>query len=68
MKAGDATPEQATHTAGTTSKGDLTAARIRAYQADHPGAKQAEIAAALGVTVRTVQRKLTALKTDVSAG
>ncbi len=68
MKAGNATPEQATHPAATTARGDLTAARILAYQADHPGAKQAEIAAALGVTVRTVQRKLTALKTDVSAG
>ena len=64
----DATPERATQATDTTAKGDLTARRILAYQAEHPGAKQAEIAAALGVTVRTVQRKLTALKTDVSAG
>jgi hypothetical protein len=54
----DATPEQATQATETTAKGDLTTA-ILAYQA--------EIAAALGVTVRTIQRKLTALKAEVSA-
>jgi hypothetical protein len=53
------TAEQATGTTATTG-GDITAARILAYQAEHPGAKQAEVAAALGVTVRTIQRKLAA--------
>ena len=67
MKAGDATPEQATQATGTTAKGDLTAARIRAYLADHPGMKQAEVAQTLGVTVRTIQRKLAAAKAEEPA-
>lgn len=49
-------------TAGTTTGHDSTTARILAYLAEHDHAKQAEVAAALGVTVRTVQRKLATLR------
>lgn len=54
-------PAPASRPEATTEHDTLTT-RILAYLAEHDHAKQADIAEALGVTVRTVQRKLTALK------
>lgn len=61
------TAEQATRTTTTTGS-DITAARILAYQAEHPDAKQADVAQAFGVTVRTIQRKLASNRSEESAG
>lgn len=45
-----------------TRKQDPVTTQILAYQAQHPQAKQADVAEALGIAVRTVQRKLAAWK------
>ncbi len=42
------------------SEPDTTTARLLSYQAEHPGATQVEIAQALGVSVKTIQRRLAA--------
>ena len=49
-------------TAEATPEHDALTTQILEYLAQHDNAKQMEIAQALGITVRTVQRKLTALK------
>lgn len=51
----------------TINEHDIVTTCLLSYLADHQHAKQAEIAEALGVTVRTVQRKLAALR-DQEAG
>ena len=49
-------------TAEATPEHDTLTTRVLEYLAQHDNAKQMEIAQSLGITVRTVQRKLTALK------
>jgi len=46
---------------------DMTTTRILAYLAEHKHAKQGDVAAALGITIRTVQRKLAAFRQQESA-
>lgn len=47
----------------TTGQPDATTARILAYKKGHPEATQTEIAEAVNVSVKTVQRRLAAVKT-----
>jgi len=45
---------------------DATTAKIKAYQIEHPAATQSEMAAAIGVSERTIRRKMAAQRSEES--